>query len=79
MDEELEKKLSDSLLYKLYKLEEKENGRTFSDEDKIKKIEKIKKEYEEQIAELEKERDAVIGEAVALLEKKKIEEIRKEL
>ena len=80
MDKDLTKKLEDSLLYKLYILENINNQNTnISDEEKIEKIERIKKEYENKIAELEKERDVIIQEVALLLEKKRIEEIRNNL
>ncbi|MFZ2835095.1 MAG: hypothetical protein WA019_01265 [Candidatus Moraniibacteriota bacterium] len=80
MDEVTEEKLPDTLLYKLYELEKKSNSALgLSDEEKIEKINQIKAEYDKEIAKLEDERDAVIKEAVALLEAEKIKEIKKEL
>ena len=49
------------------------------DSDKKKKIEEIRKNYQEKIKALKQERDEVINKAISFLEKKKIEEIRKNL
>jgi hypothetical protein len=70
MDEGIKKKLESSLLYRFFELENK---------DKVNKINRIKRDYQEQIEALKQERDKVISEAVLLLEKRKGDDIMKKL
>ncbi len=79
MNEETEKKFHSSLIYKIGKLQMEKINARFTEEDEKREIEKIKKEAEKEMEELKKERNAVIREASSLLEKAKMEEIKKKL